>query len=180
MPFPVLQGSSTAFPGVCVCVQSTCPRTFHAPKTPRISWPNAAKVRHSASRVHTLADPHRRTARPLLEFVLAVSSEANEICEKGSKKTMAPEHIIQALKALGFDKMVEQVQDASDTQKETAKDLKQRKAKKAKGNGMTEEEMIKAQEALFAASRARLESGAPPPPPSATEPKPEPDTQPDV
>lgn len=32
------------------------------------------------------------------EFIHLISSEANEICEKESKKTIAPEHIISALK----------------------------------------------------------------------------------
>jgi hypothetical protein len=32
------------------------------------------------------------------EFIVMVSSEAHDICEKGSKKTIAPEHIVQALK----------------------------------------------------------------------------------
>ncbi len=37
--------------------------------------------------------------RPLfLEFIHLISSEANEICEQDSKKTIAPEHIIGALK----------------------------------------------------------------------------------
>lgn len=32
------------------------------------------------------------------EFIHLLSSEANEICEQESKKTIAPEHIIGALK----------------------------------------------------------------------------------
>lgn len=32
------------------------------------------------------------------EFIHLISSEANEICEQESKKTIAPEHIIGALK----------------------------------------------------------------------------------
>ena len=32
------------------------------------------------------------------EFIHLISSEANEICELESKKTIAPEHIIGALK----------------------------------------------------------------------------------
>lgn len=32
------------------------------------------------------------------EFIHLISSEANEICEQESKKTIAPEHIINALK----------------------------------------------------------------------------------
>ena len=33
------------------------------------------------------------------EFIHLISSDANDICEKESKKTIAPEHIISALKA---------------------------------------------------------------------------------
>jgi len=33
----------------------------------------------------------------IVEFIHLLSSEANEICEKESKKTIAPEHIISAL-----------------------------------------------------------------------------------
>ena len=49
--------------------------------------------------------PRRSTvpmSRPLTatfaEFIHLISSEANEICEQESKKTIAPEHIIGALK----------------------------------------------------------------------------------
>lgn len=34
----------------------------------------------------------------MLEFIHLISSDANEICEQESKKTIAPEHIIGALK----------------------------------------------------------------------------------
>ena len=39
------------------------------------------------------------------EFVLAIASEANEICEKDSKKTMVPEHILAALK-VGLGRLI--------------------------------------------------------------------------
>jgi hypothetical protein len=46
--------------------------------------------------------PRSQLLNPLLqgptEFIVLVSSEAHEICEKGSKKTIAPEHIVEALK----------------------------------------------------------------------------------
>ncbi|KAK4056694.1 negative cofactor 2 transcription regulator complex subunit ncb2 [Microbotryomycetes sp. JL221] len=71
------------------------------------------------------------------EFVLAISSEANEICDKESKKTMAPEHIISALKG-----------------------ERQMKKKKQNGSGMSQEELLKAQEELFAASRAKMQAGS--------------------
>ena len=40
------------------------------------------------------------TSFPAVEFIHLISSEANEICEKESKKTIAPEHIISALQVL--------------------------------------------------------------------------------
>ncbi|GAA6060005.1 hypothetical protein JCM10212_001163 [Sporobolomyces blumeae] len=93
------------------------------------------------------------------EFVLAISSEANEICDKESKKTMLPDHIVQALKALGFEDMVESCSEVLKDHKELAKDERSKKKNKAKGSGMSPEELLKAQEELFAASRARYEAG---------------------
>ncbi|BGP32453.1 negative cofactor 2 transcription regulator complex subunit ncb2 [Rhodotorula toruloides] len=90
------------------------------------------------------------------EFLLAVSSEANEICEKDSKKTMLPDHILSALKALGFEEFVSGVEDVLADHKEGEK---AKKAKKAAGNGMTEAEMLRIQEELFAKSRARMDAG---------------------
>ena len=37
----------------------------------------------------------------LSEFIHLVSSEANEVCKQRAKKTIAPEHIIDALKVNG-------------------------------------------------------------------------------
>jgi histone H3/H4 len=34
----------------------------------------------------------------ILEFIHLIASEANEICEKEAKKTIAPEHVLAALK----------------------------------------------------------------------------------
>ncbi|GAA5887813.1 hypothetical protein JCM6882_000759 [Rhodosporidiobolus microsporus] len=93
------------------------------------------------------------------EFVLAISSEANEICEKESKKTMNPEHVVAALKALGFEDFVVGVEDVLKDHKELAKGEKANKKKKAAGNGMSQEELLAAQEALFAASKAKYEAG---------------------
>lgn len=33
------------------------------------------------------------------EFVNLLSSEANELCEKGNKKTVGPEHVLEAMEA---------------------------------------------------------------------------------
>ncbi|GAA5981714.1 hypothetical protein JCM11641_004223 [Rhodosporidiobolus odoratus] len=103
------------------------------------------------------------------EFVLTISSEANEICEKESKKTISPEHIVNALKALGFEDFVEGVEDVLKEHKEVAKGERVAKKKKAAGNGMSQEEMLAMQEKLFAASRARLDAGGGPVPDAETE-----------
>lgn len=55
-----------------------------------------------------------KDARDLLidcsvEFITLISSEANEIAEKESKKTIAAEHIDKALRELGFPEYVPDV-----------------------------------------------------------------------
>ena len=74
----------------------------------------------------------------LTEFINLVTSEANEICEKGSKKTIAAEHIIEALqvrqlinaylgieliitKSLEFKDYVEQLEEVGKDFKQTAR-----------------------------------------------------------
>ena len=46
-----------------------------------------------------------------VEFIQLVSSEANDTCEKDSKKTIAPDHVVKALNDLGFGKYTSDVQD---------------------------------------------------------------------
>lgn len=79
--------------------QSSCPKASPPPRRSRTSSPTAARVRPPLSPPvlphHSLAD-----SNPPAEFVLTVASEANEICEKDSKKTMLPDHVVNALKVL--------------------------------------------------------------------------------
>jgi len=93
------------------------------------------------------------------EFVIAISSEANEITEKDSKKTMMPEHILAALKALGFEQFVEETESVMKDHKETTKTERTRKKTKFNGSGLSAEELEAVQAQLFAQSKARLESG---------------------
>ncbi|KAF8076166.1 histone-fold-containing protein [Lyophyllum atratum] len=92
-----------------------------------------------------------------VEFIHLISSEANEICEQESKKTIAPEHIISALKRLGFDSFTTEVEDVLKDHKQQQKD-RDKKVSKFEQSGMTEEELLAAQEELFAASRAKFQS----------------------
>lgn len=92
-----------------------------------------------------------------VEFIHLISSEANEICEQESKKTIAPDHIITALKKLGFEDFTTEVEDVLKDHKKLVKD-REKKVSKLEQSGLTEEELLAQQEALFAASRKRYEA----------------------
>ena len=47
-----------------------------------------------------------------VEFIQLLSSEANEICEKEAKKMIAGEHVVAALKSLGFDAYVDEINES--------------------------------------------------------------------
>ncbi|KAF8592544.1 histone-fold-containing protein [Ramaria rubella] len=97
-----------------------------------------------------------------VEFIHLISSDANEICEQESKKTIAPEHIIGALKRLGFEQYVSEVDGVLKDHKQALKD-REKKVSKWEQSGKTEEELLAEQEQLFAASRMRYEASAQPP-----------------
>ncbi|KAH9943108.1 histone-fold-containing protein [Epithele typhae] len=90
-----------------------------------------------------------------VEFIHLISSEANEICEQESKKTIAPEHIISALKRLGFEQFQSEVESVLKDHKQQQKD-RERKVSKLEQSGLTEEELLAQQEALFAQSREKF------------------------
>ncbi|KAG8996109.1 negative cofactor 2 transcription regulator complex subunit ncb2 [Tulasnella sp. 427] len=89
-----------------------------------------------------------------VEFIHLISSEANEICEKESKKTISPEHVVQALKVLGFEAYVEEVEEVLKDHKQQVKD-REKKVSKFEQSGFSQEELLAQQEALFAEARAR-------------------------
>jgi len=67
-----------------------------------------------------------KDARDLLieccvEFITLISSEANEISEKESKKTIACEHITKALEQLGFGDYVRDIMEVASEHKEQLK-----------------------------------------------------------
>lgn len=67
-----------------------------------------------------------KDARDLLieccvEFITLISSEANEISEKESKKTIAVEHITKALEQLGFGNYVADINEVANEHKEQLK-----------------------------------------------------------
>ncbi|XP_053751297.1 LOW QUALITY PROTEIN: protein Dr1-like [Panthera pardus] len=86
------------------------------------------------------------------EFIHLVSSEANEICNKSEKKTISPEHVIQAPESLGSGSYISQVKEVLQECKTVA--LKRRKTSSCLENlGTPEEELLRQQQELFAKAR---------------------------
>jgi histone H3/H4 len=56
-----------------------------------------------------------------VEFIHLVSSEANEICEKETKKTISADHVVKALVELGFEDYVQEIQEIAFEHKEQQK-----------------------------------------------------------
>ncbi|KAI0771914.1 histone-fold-containing protein [Trametes elegans] len=90
-----------------------------------------------------------------VEFIHLISSEANEICEQESKKTIAPDHIISALKRLGFESFTDEVESVLKDHKQQQKD-REKKVNKLEQCGLSEAQLLAQQEALFAQSRERF------------------------
>lgn len=102
-----------------------------------------------------------------VEFITLISSEANEIAEKDAKKTIACEHVKAALEELDFGDYVPAIldvaQDYKKQQQVRARQIhtytclvganvgqnREKKQTKIEQSGMTEEQLIAAQEELF-------------------------------
>ncbi|KAJ1311011.1 hypothetical protein OPQ81_009517 [Rhizoctonia solani] len=93
-----------------------------------------------------------------VEFIHMISTEANEICEKEAKKTISPEHIVGALKTLGFESYIEEVEGVLKDHKQAQKD-REKKTSKFEASGKSEEQLLAEQQQLFEASRARFHAG---------------------
>ncbi|RSH77348.1 negative cofactor 2 transcription regulator complex subunit ncb2 [Apiotrichum porosum] len=88
-----------------------------------------------------------------VEWIKLISAQANTVCEESSKKTISPEHVIEALKQLGFESFISEVDDSHAEFKQSQKE---RQRNQPDTNGMTPEQLQALQEQLFASSQARL------------------------
>ncbi|GHJ87132.1 hypothetical protein NliqN6_3534 [Naganishia liquefaciens] len=93
-----------------------------------------------------------------LEFIKMISMQSNEICEKDKKKTIAPEHAIQAISTLGWEQHEKDLKDTWENSREVTKAIQERSHASRHTAGMSEAELLAAQEQLFAASRARFDA----------------------
>ncbi|KAK9766805.1 negative cofactor 2 transcription regulator complex subunit ncb2 [Basidiobolus ranarum] len=92
-----------------------------------------------------------------VEFIHLIASEANEICEKEAKKTIAAEHVIASLQTLGFENYLPEVQEVFKDHKKQQKD-RDRKSSRLENSGMSEEELLRNQAMLFAQARMKYEA----------------------
>lgn len=103
-----------------------------------------------------------RESRDLLidccvEFVHLVSSEANEICERETKKTIAGEHVTKALEELGFNAFLEQINVVFTDHKNQLR-AREKKVSKFESSGLSTEELLKQQEELLNQARNRFQA----------------------
>lgn len=107
--------------------------------------------------------PHIRVAnesRELIlncctEFIHLISSEANEICNQKNKKTISAEHILDALDKLGFnDFKRDAVNVLNDCKQAAAK--RRRQSTRLENLGISEEELLRQQQELFAKARQAM------------------------
>ncbi|ODV85310.1 hypothetical protein CANARDRAFT_199045 [[Candida] arabinofermentans NRRL YB-2248] len=93
-----------------------------------------------------------------IEFLMILSTESNDIADKELKKTISTDHVLKAVKDLGFVDYLPLLEKCLNEFKETSK-VKERKSNKFQNSGLSEEELLKQQEELFRASRNRLQQG---------------------
>lgn len=97
-----------------------------------------------------------------VEFIHLIASESNEICEKSNKKTISPEHVLEALKNLSFDSYIEDVEAEYRDHQVQSKSKEKTKGTKLEQSGLTEEELLRQQEELFERARIRMNSTSTP------------------
>ena len=99
---------------------------------------------------------------PFQEFIHLMASESNEICEKSNKKTISPEHVIEALRTLGFEAYIEEVEAEYREHQASSRSKDRVKSSKLEASGLSEEELLRQQEELFEKARQRMNSTASP------------------
>ncbi|TID25344.1 histone-fold-containing protein [Venturia nashicola] len=112
---------------------------------------------------HDPGMPFARETRDLLieccvEFITLISSEANEIAEKDAKKTIACEHVTTALEQLGYPDYVPEILKVAQDHK-TQQVTREKKQSKIEQSGLTEEELIRQQQELFASATVKFSHG---------------------
>ncbi|KAF7684133.1 Negative cofactor 2 complex subunit beta [Astathelohania contejeani] len=83
-----------------------------------------------------------------VEFIHLITSGANEICAKENKKTITHQHIYKSLETLGYSEYLKECEVVYEDYLEVSK-LKPSKTNKFKDSGLSMEELLAQQQALF-------------------------------
>lgn len=92
-----------------------------------------------------------------VEFIMILTAESNEIAERECKKTIAGEHVLQALETLGFTEYSAPIKEVIAVHKESQK-ARERKVGKLQQSGRSEEELMEEQRRLFGLAKSKLQS----------------------
>lgn len=96
----------------------------------------------------------------LVQFVMILTTQANDIAEAGCKKTISTDHVLRAVADLGFESYLPALEEFVASCRVSSKARASRKEDKFKKSGMTEAELLRIQEELFTQSRNRLHDPA--------------------
>jgi hypothetical protein len=99
----------------------------------------------------------------ITEFLQILTDQANAASSEGGKNTITEAHAVKALKDLEFKHLAAQVEDLA----QPAAKAPPRKKTKMKDSGLSQEELLRMQQELFAESKQKMgasgsASGGPP------------------
>lgn len=120
-----------------------------------LSIPRAAlnkMIKELIPRVRVANDARELILNCCTEFIHLVSTEANEICVKHQKKTISPDHVLEALGTLGFGAYKEEAKAVLQEAKAVAA-KKRRGSTRLENLGIPEEELLRQQQELFEKAR---------------------------
>jgi len=111
--------------------------------------------------VKCTAETQKLMVQCCMEFLQLLSSESNDVCKDNNKKMISPEHVLAALKKLGFADYVPEVTQAYE---ETKKEASKPRKLKPEDSGLTQEQLLEQQRALFANAKSAWSQKQQPPP----------------
>ena len=86
------------------------------------------------------------------EFLQILTDQANAASSEGGKNTITEAHVVKALKDLEFKHFAAQVEDLA----QPAAKAPPRKKNKMKDSGLSQEELLRMQQELFAESKQKM------------------------
>lgn len=89
------------------------------------------------------------------EFLQNLTAQANDVSSGEGKNTITEVHLLKALKDLDFQHYASQLESAQPAEKPAP-----RKKNKAKDSGLSQEELLRMQQALFAESKQKMEQAS--------------------